>query len=187
MFSLTHRLHSVKVWWTCRCRPSSKVPNSDRQLRKNDSFFAITLLLSPQGFSIGVIFESTWQWYLQNNCNKCQPHFPYTKLLIPKTIRNRKGDCFWGCARGINTTWENLQIEKHKSFRWAERTPSWFCAFRSADFLRWCLFPERNLKHNLFFSFQLILVLISFIFPNRRRTMQPEIRSFVSVPCHPIW
>ena len=34
--------------------------------------------------------------------------------LIPKTIGNRKRDCAWGCARGINTTWENLQIEKHK-------------------------------------------------------------------------
>ena len=35
-------------------------------------------------------------------------------LLIPKTIGNRKRDCAWRCAWGINTTWENLQIEKHK-------------------------------------------------------------------------
>ena len=35
--------------------------------------------------------------------------------LIPKTIGNRKRDCAWGCSRGINTTWENLQIETHKS------------------------------------------------------------------------
>ena len=83
--------------------------------------------------------------------------------LIPKTIGNRKKDCAGGCARGINTTWENLQIEKHKSVQWAERTPSWlFCAFRFADFLRWCLSPERNLTHNLFFFFQQFLVLISF-------------------------
>ena len=26
----------------------------------------------------------------------------------------------------INLTWENLQIAKHKSVRWTERTPSWF-------------------------------------------------------------
>ena len=26
----------------------------------------------------------------------------------------------------INLTWENLQIARHKSVRWAERTPSWF-------------------------------------------------------------
>ena len=38
-------------------------------------------------------------------------------ILIPKTIGNRKRDCAWGCARGINTTGENLQIEKHKSVR----------------------------------------------------------------------
>ena len=31
--------------------------------------------------------------------------------LIPKTIGNRKRDCAWGCARGIDTTWEKLQIE----------------------------------------------------------------------------
>ena len=51
------------------------------------------------------------------------------RILIPKTIGNRKRDCAWGCAWGINTTWENLQIEKHKSVRWAERTPSWFVLF----------------------------------------------------------
>ena len=49
--------------------------------------------------------------------------------LIPNTIGNRKRDCAWGCAWGINTTWENLQIEKHKSVWWAERTPSWFVLF----------------------------------------------------------
>ena len=38
-------------------------------------------------------------------------------VLIPKSIGNRKRDCTWGSARGINTTWENLQIEKHKSGR----------------------------------------------------------------------
>ena len=49
--------------------------------------------------------------------------------LIPKTNGNRKRDGAWGCARRINTTSENLQIEKHKSVRWAERTPSWFVLF----------------------------------------------------------
>ena len=36
------------------------------------------------------------------------------------------------------------------------------CAFRSADFLRWCLFPKRNLTHNLFFYFQQFLVFGTF-------------------------
>ena len=74
--------------------------------------------------------------------------------LIPKTIGNRKRDCAWGCAWGINTTWENLQIEKHKSVRFGGTNAFLICAFRFADFLRWCLFPKRNLTHNLFFYFQ---------------------------------
>ena len=49
--------------------------------------------------------------------------------LIPKTIGNRKRDCAWGCARGINTTWENLQIKKHKSGRRSFRWPDWFVLF----------------------------------------------------------
>ena len=74
--------------------------------------------------------------------------------LIPKTIGNRKRDCAWGCAWGINTTWENLQIEKHKSGRRSFRSPIWFVLFDLQIFLRWCLFPKRNLTHNLFFYFQ---------------------------------
>ena len=49
--------------------------------------------------------------------------------LIPKTIGNRKRECAWGCAWGINTTWENLQIEKHKSGRRSFRSPNWFVLF----------------------------------------------------------
>ena len=30
------------------------------------------------------------------------------------------------------------------------------CAFRSADFLRWCLSPEDNLTHNIFFLFPIV-------------------------------
>ena len=60
----------------------------------------------------------------------CVRYFRWEReRLIPKTIGNRKRDCAWDCAWGINTTWENLQIEKHKSVRWAERTPSWFVLF----------------------------------------------------------
>ena len=49
--------------------------------------------------------------------------------LIPKTIGNRKRDCAWRCAWGINTTWGNLQIEKHKSGRRSFRSPNWFVLF----------------------------------------------------------
>ena len=86
------------------------------------------------------------------------PSFLSSKIwikLIPKTIGNRKRDCAWGCARVINTTWENLQIEKHKSGRRWFRSPDWFVLFDlHAGFLWWCLLPQRNLTHNLFFYFQ---------------------------------
>ena len=81
--------------------------------------------------------------------------------LIPKTIGNRKRDCAWGCARGINTTWEYLQIEKHKSERRSFRSPNWFVLFdlqifsggvyppsatsRTISFsILWCLWIWRN-------------------------------------------
>ena len=53
----------------------------------------------------------------------------YWYYIIPKTIGNRKRDCAWGCARRINTTSENLQIEKHKSGRRSFRSPDWFVLF----------------------------------------------------------
>ena len=53
---------------------------------------------------------------------------------------------------GIDTTWENLhKAQIRKAFF---PLTGLIFAFRSADFLRWCLFPERNLTHNLFFYFQ---------------------------------
>ena len=55
------------------------------------------------------------------------------------------------------------------------------CAFRSADFLRWCLFSERNLTHNLFFLFPIVFSINLIHFVDEKRTVQPEIRSFVSV------
>ena len=54
--------------------------------------------------------------------------------LIPKTIGNRKRDWAWGCARGKNTTWENLQIQKHKSGRRSFRSPEWFVLFDMQTF-----------------------------------------------------
>ena len=43
-----------------------------------------------------------------------------------KNYWNRKRDCAWGCARGINTTRENQQIAKHKSGRRSFCSPDWF-------------------------------------------------------------
>ena len=62
------------------------------------------------------------------------------------------------------------------------------CAFRSADFLRWCLSSERNLTHNLFFLSPIVFGINLIHFSMRRRLVQPEIRSFfgASIPCHAI-
>ena len=38
------------------------------------------------------------------------------KLIYQKLLGIEK-KCAWGCARRINTTWENLQVEKNKSGR----------------------------------------------------------------------
>ena len=83
------------------------------------------------------LFSDIGSWPVVTWASRTKTHWQcmhmagnYTHIkLIPKTIGNRKRDCAWGCAWGINTTWENLQIEKHKSVRWAERTPSWFVLF----------------------------------------------------------
>ena len=61
--------------------------------------------------------------------------FPLKKWikLIPKTIGNRKKDIVlssWGCARRIDTTWENLQIEKHRRISPVSGTSAFLiCAF----------------------------------------------------------
>ena len=73
--------------------------------------------------------------------------------IIPKTIGNRKRDCAWGCARGINTTWD-LQIEKHKSVPWAERTPTWFVLF-DLQIFSGGVYPSRATSRTIsFFYFQ---------------------------------
>ena len=59
----------------------------------------------------------------------CFGYAMHRKELIPKTIGNRKRDCARGCARRINTTSENLQIEKHKSGGRSFRSPDWFVLF----------------------------------------------------------
>ena len=64
----------------------------------------------------------------------------------------RKRDCAWGCARRINTTWKNLQIGKHKSVRWAERTPSWFVLFDLQIFLGG-VYPPSATSRTISFSF----------------------------------
>ena len=112
------------------------------------------------------------------------------KKLIPKTIGNRKRDCAWGFARGINTTWENLQIEKHKSVRWAERTPSWFVLFDLQIFSGGVYPPSATLTRNLFFKFPIVfgINLIHFFDEKKDGAAGNSIVCFAaSIPCHVIW
>ena len=84
--------------------------------------------------SNGVIDKGSKQQSTQSNFRLHRSSFSSKKSkiwikLLPKTIGNRKRDCAWGCAWEISTTWENLQIEKHKSGRRSFRSPNWFVLF----------------------------------------------------------
>ena len=83
------------------------------------SFFPLPV--SPFLIKWSPLWRWNSQWILTFRCQKTLPSlfrlsqvarsfFPSKKWikLIPKTIGNRKRDCVWGCARGINTTRENL-------------------------------------------------------------------------------
>ena len=85
-------------------------------------------------------------------------HHP--RALIQKLLEIERRDCVWGCARRINTTWENLKIERHKSVHWAERTPSWFVLFDLQIFSGRVYPPSAASRTISFFYFQLFLVLI---------------------------
>ena len=73
--------------------------------------------------------------------------------LIPKTIGNRKRLC-------VRLRLGNKHHLRKSADRKAQIRKAFvpltelICAFRSAGFLRWCLFSKRNLTHNLFFYFQ---------------------------------
>ena len=78
--------------------------------------------------------------------------------LTPQTIRYKKRVCAWGCARGIKTTWKNLQIEKHKSGRRAFRWPYWFVLFDLQMFSSSVYPPSATSRTNSFFQFPIVLV-----------------------------
>ena len=68
--------------------------------------------------------RSTSEWLVANLVAwEEKSQFVWTLM---KTIGNRKRDLCVRWLGVINLTWENLQIAKHKSVRWTERTPSWF-------------------------------------------------------------
>ena len=111
------------------------------------------------------------------------------KALIPKTIGNRKGDCVWGCARGINTTWEHLQIEKHKSVQWAERTPTWFRCFSICRFSQVVFIPRVQPHAQSLFLFPIVfgINLIHFFDEKDGADGNSIVFFGASIPCHAIW
>ena len=95
---------------------------------------------------------STWSSKTNDRISGC------TVLLLIEKMNQINTKNYWKeivrevTLGGIDTTWENLhKAQIRKAFF---PLTGLIFAFRSADFLRWCLFPERNLTHNLFFYFQ---------------------------------
>ena len=87
---------------------------------------------------------------------------PEIIIIIIKTIGNRKK---------ISRLCVRLRSEdKHHLKKSADRKAQiipvsgtnafLICAFRFADFLRWCLSSLRNFTYNLFFLFPIVLLLI---------------------------
>ena len=56
----------------------------------------------------------------------CSSHRKKMNQIITKNYWKQKKRLCMRWLGVINLTWENLQIAKHKSIRWDERTPSWF-------------------------------------------------------------
>ena len=73
--------------------------------------------------------------------------------LIPKTIGNRKRDCAWGCAWGINTTWEICRSKStnQEGVRSAHQTDLCFliCRFSQVVFI-----PQAQSHAQSLFYFQ---------------------------------
>ena len=77
-------------------------------------------------------------------------------LLILKTIVNGKKRF---CARLRSEDKHHLRKSADRKAQISPLSGTnafLICAFRSADFLRWCLSSERNLTHNLFFLFPIV-------------------------------
>ena len=70
--------------------------------------------------------------------------------LIPKTIGNRKKLCV-RLRSGDKHHLRKSADRKAQTSPVSGTNAFLICAFRSADFLRWCLSPERSLTHNLSF------------------------------------
>ena len=121
---------TVRILRTVKWRGWQGIP--DRSSKTNDRISGCTVLLSRR--------KNRKKWI----------------KLIPKTIGNRKRDCAWGCAWGINTTWENLQIEKHKSGRRSFRSPTADLCFSICRFSQVVFIPQAQPHAQSLFLFPIV-------------------------------
>ena len=120
------------IWRLKHVGASHLVSDLDKTkcVRNDDRLNRVENVLSPLRkvmYQENSNFRSNWKLF--NSIIVWKLKKKWKKELIQKNIGKRKRDWAWGCAWGINTTSENPQIEKYKSVRWAERTPSWFVLF----------------------------------------------------------
>ena len=80
--------------------------------------------------------------------------------LIPKAIGNRKRDCAWGCCSGDKHHLRKFADRKAQISSVSGTNAFLICAFRSADFLGWCLSPRWQPHAQISFLFPIVLVLI---------------------------
>ena len=110
-------------------------------------------------------------------------------LLIPKTIGNRKKEIVREVALGDKHHLRKSADQKAQISPVSGTNAFLICAFRSADFLSWCLSPERNLIHNLFFPFPIVFGnnLIHFLDEKKDFAAGNSINLFGAlIPCHAI-
>ena len=137
--STFQKLASMEWFFTFPCRKVAPLPSV-----LNGTEFTLSVAKNValvEAVRIFCFASVKWRdslWLTGDRSNKQKIEFPAAPSffslkkwikLIPKTIGNRKRDCAWGCARGINTTRENLHIEKHKSGRRSFHSPEWFVLF----------------------------------------------------------
>ena len=110
-------------------------------------------------------------------------------LINTKNYWKKKRDCAWGCARGINTTWENRQSEKHKSGSRAFRSPDWF-VFSICRFSQVVFIPRAQPHAQSLFLFPIVfgINLIHFFDERKDGAAGNSIVCFgVSIPSQAIW
>ena len=109
-------------------------------------------------------------------------------ILIPKTTGNRKRGLCVRLRSGDKHHLRKSADRKAQIRKACVPLTGLICAFRSADFLRWCLTPSAT-SRTISFSIPIVFGINLIHFSIRRRTVQPEIR-FVCfgalIPCHAI-